>query len=331
MVERLISQLAHVEVITPKIEESAAFYRDLLGLEESGRVGQSVYFRGWAEFFHHSLQLTEGPVPMIRHIGWRTEGPDELAILVKRLEAAGVGIGWQEPVPGHGPAYRFESPGGHLHEVFWEAERYVPPPELASVWPNRPQRYITRGIGARRIDHVTVNTQDVIRDAEWCQAVLGMRFMEFAKLDGTDLAVTAFVSNTPMSHDFGLVHDNRGIPAGARGRSNHLAFWLDSREDILRAADLYREAGVRIEYGPGKHGVGENFFLYVREPGGMRVELFSGGYLLYAPDIFPVEWKVSQGSLHAWSPDATPPDGYLFQAFPPLEDETNRAVPAAAE
>ena len=61
MVERLIAHLAHVEVITPKPEQSAAFFKNVLGLEESGRTGQSVYFRGWGEFFHHSLQLTEGP------------------------------------------------------------------------------------------------------------------------------------------------------------------------------------------------------------------------------------------------------------------------------
>jgi catechol 2,3-dioxygenase len=59
-------------------------------------------------------------------------------------------------------------------------------------------------------------------------------------------------------------------------------------------------------------------FLYVREPGGMRIELFSGGYMLYAPDIFPLEWKVSQGSLNAWNPSVMIPDGYLFDAFPPL-------------
>ena len=86
-----------------------------------------------------------------------------------------------------------------------------------------------------------------------------------------------------------------------------------------RSADIYREAGLEIEYGPGKHGVGENLFLYVREPGGMRIELFSGGYMLYAPDIFPFEWKVSQGSLNAWNPNQMIPDGYLFDAFPPLD------------
>jgi len=92
--------------------------------------------------------------------------------------------------------------------------------------------------------------------------------------------------------------------------------WI-SREDVLRAADIYREAGLDVEYGPGKHGVGENLFLYVREPGGMRIELFSGGYMLHDPDIFPFEWKVSQGSLNSWNPNHAVPDGFLFERFHP--------------
>jgi catechol 2,3-dioxygenase len=325
MVERLIAHLAHVEVISPKPESSAAFFKNVVGLEESGRAGQSVYFRGWGEFFHHSLQLTEGPEPAIAHTAWRTEGPNELETCVKRLEAAG--DGWQKPTVGHGPAYRFRAPGGQLHEVFWESERYVAPPELAPRVPNRPQHYITRGAGARRIDHVTFNTDNPFRDAKWFQETLGFRFMEYAKLDHADVVVTAFVSSTPMSHDLGLVLDaidRTGKLSGMKGRANHVAFWVDSREDILRAADVYVDAGLTIEYGPAKHGVGENFFLYVREPGGMRVELFSGGYMLYAPDIFPFEWKVSQGALNVWNPNHIIPDGYLFDAFPPLKPEVTK-------
>jgi catechol 2,3-dioxygenase len=48
MSNRLIAHLAHVEVLTPKPEESLAFYTDVLGLVESGRAGQSVYLRAWA-------------------------------------------------------------------------------------------------------------------------------------------------------------------------------------------------------------------------------------------------------------------------------------------
>jgi hypothetical protein len=40
--------------------------------------------------------------------------------------------------------------------------------------------------------------------------------------------------------------------------------------------------------------------------------------MLYSPDIFPFEWKVSQGSLNVWNPNHMIPDGYLFDAFPPL-------------
>jgi len=60
MSNRLIAHLAHVEMLTPKPEESLAFFKDVIGLEESGRQGQSVYLRGWGEWHYHSIELTEG-------------------------------------------------------------------------------------------------------------------------------------------------------------------------------------------------------------------------------------------------------------------------------
>jgi catechol 2,3-dioxygenase len=333
MVNRLISQLAHVEVVTPKPEESLRFYRDVLGLEVSGRAGQSVYLRGWGEFFHHSLQLTEGPAPAVAHSAWRTEGPEELKEVVARLEQAGAGLGWRDADVGQGPAYRYRSPGGHIHEVFWEVERYRPSPELAPIFPNRPQRYSPRGAAVRRIDHVTLNTDDPLRDAHWYRDVLGYRFTELIRFDhAPNVVLGAFVSTTPMSHDLGLIRDaldRSGKLSGVPGRTNHIAFWLDQREDVLRACEVYRENGVELEFGPGRHGVGENFFTYVREPGGMRVELFSNGYLQYAPDLFPFEWRVSKGALNFWSPLQLAPDPFLFEAFPPVEAE-KQSRPAAA-
>jgi catechol 2,3-dioxygenase len=43
----LLSQLAHVELTTPMPEESLRFWTQVVGLEETARVGQSVYLRGW--------------------------------------------------------------------------------------------------------------------------------------------------------------------------------------------------------------------------------------------------------------------------------------------
>lgn len=322
MAHRLLSQLHHVEVVTPRPEESLRFFRDVLGLEFSDQSGQSAYLRGWGEFHHHSLQLTEGPAPTVEHIGWRTEGPDELDEVVKILEQEGAGLGWKNDTHGYGPAYRFRGPGGHIHEVFWEAERYTPPAELAPIAANRPQAFRPRGAALRRIDHVTLNSDDPLRDAVWYAGKLGFRHTENIRFDhAPDKVLGSFVSTTPMSHDLGIMLDLTGRDgklSGMKGRYNHIAFWLDQREDVLRAADAIRDYGYKLEYGPGKHGNGENFFLYVREPGGMRVEMFSGGYMLGAPDVFPFEWKVSQGSLSYWTPDHMPNDAFLFEAFPPM-------------
>ncbi len=53
-----IAHLAHVELLTPKLEESTRFFVEVMGMVESDRKDDSVYLRGWDDYEHHSLQLT---------------------------------------------------------------------------------------------------------------------------------------------------------------------------------------------------------------------------------------------------------------------------------
>jgi len=87
---------------------------------------------------------------------------------------------------------------------------------------------------------------------------------------------------------------------------------------------LEREAGVAIEYGPGKHGIGEQSYLYFREPGGLRMELNTGGYRNYVPDWEPVHWPVSKGSNTMYRNHGMPDS--MMEAFPP---GPGRSVPDA--
>ena len=96
MHERLISQLAHVELVSPTPQESVDFLVNVMGLEENGRDGESVYLRCWGDFFHHSVVVTEGAAPAMGHAGWRAQGPNQLETAVAQLEAAGVGEGWRD-------------------------------------------------------------------------------------------------------------------------------------------------------------------------------------------------------------------------------------------
>lgn len=321
MYEKLLSQLAHVEILSPRPQESVDFLTGVVGLEESGRDGCSVYLRGWSEFFYHSLQVTEGERPGLGHIAWRAVGPEQLRTAARRLEASGRGEGWFEGSLGHGPAYRYRAPnGGQLHEVFWEVERYQAPPELRSTFPNRPQRYRGHGVSARYLDHVTVASRDIMGDCIWYRDTLGQRLMEWtAPSPDSDQCVFAMLSVCERSHDLGIVPD----PSSLTGRINHVAYWLDQREDIRRAADLLLESGVGIEFGPGRHGMGEIDYVYFREPGGMRIELNSGTIRNYEPDWEPVKWAVAQGSNVFFRNILSPPET-MFESFPPVPAQVAR-------
>jgi catechol 2,3-dioxygenase len=312
MSQRLIAHLAHVEILTPEPEKSLRFYTDILGLEESGRDGTSVYLRGWGEWSHHSVKLTEASEPGLGHIGWRAWSPDDLETAVSRIEGLGAGEGWFDDSIGHGRAYRFRSPGGHLHEIFWETEMYEAPPGKESPYPNRPQRFSPVGIAPRQIDHVTVMTDDPVRDAEWFRDTLGSTFTEYTLLhDDSDLVVFAMSTNNEKSHDLGLILDQTGVP----GRVHHVAFWVDSSAELLRAADILLNADIPIEFGPGRHGMGEQDYLYAREPGGVRFEINTGGYRLYVPDWKTLKWTPAQGS-NVFYRNQPSPDS-MMEASPP--------------
>jgi catechol 2,3-dioxygenase len=313
MSDRLIAHLAHIDILTPKPQESLVFLRDVVGLEQSAAEGGSVYLRGWGEWSHHSLQLTEADRPGLGHIGWRAASPEALDRAVKNLEGAGAGEGWDDGAVGRGRAFRYRGPGGHLHEIFWELHRYEPPAELRSTYPDRPQRFAPRGIAPRQIDHVTVLTAETIGDARWYQEQLGSRFMEWTVLDDADVPVFAMSSNNEKSHDLGLVVDQSGIP----GRLHHVSYWVDSLDQLHRAADLLLNAGTPIEFGPGRHGMGEQDYLYFREPSGVRFEINTGGYRNYVPDWEPTKWTPAQGS-NTFYRNVQMPDSML-EGTPPAE------------
>lgn len=306
----LISQLAHVEISSPDPEASVRWFTDVLGLQESGREGQSVYLRAWGEFFHHSLVVTEGREPALLHVGWRTSGPEELERAVERIEETGRGEGWREATTGHGPAYRYRAPGGHLHEVFWEVERWQAPPELATDFPGRPQRHPRHGVCPRYIDHVTVATPDLVAEARWHQQTLGLKFTDYiVPEEDSDFVVFATLTSH-STHELGLVPET----SEARGRINHVAFWLEQRADVERAAHILIDAGTPIEFGPGMHGIDEITYLYVREPGGMRIELNSGGRRLFEPDWETRRWTPAQGAMSAYRNIGMPES--MMESFP---------------
>jgi catechol 2,3-dioxygenase len=285
-----VAHLGHVEVFTDKFDESLDFFTSVYGLTESTRDGDSAFLRAFDDYELHTLKLTRHDTTGVGHIGYRVSSPEALERRVRAIEAAGYGIGWHDGDKGHGRAYRFQDPFGHVFEVYWDTVKYEAPPSEKPSLKNIAQRYHGRGCCPRRLDHVNLLADDITQFRDFMTTCLGSRVTEQIRLDNGRLGGCWFTVNN-KSYDLACTEEHgRG-----HGRLHHVTYATDQREDILRAADIFLENGVHIETGPHKHAIQGTFFLYVWEPAGNRMELANAGArLILQPDWETVTWTETE-------------------------------------
>ena len=310
-----VAHLGHVELLTDKFEESLNFFANIYGLTESGRDVDSVYLRAFDDYEFHTLKLTRAKTTGVGHIGYRTSSPEALERRVKVIEEMGCGIGWVDGDLGHGRAYRFTDPDGHIFELYYETNKYVAPPEEKSALKNIAQRFHGRGVGVRRLDHLNLLATNVEAIRDFMQQALGSRVTEQIMLDSGTLAGCWFTVNN-KTYDIAYTQDHTGV----KGRFHHVTYAVDQREEILRAADIFLENGVYIETGPHKHAVQGTFFLYVYEPAGNRIEVANAGArLVLAPDWETVTWTESDRKKgQAWGLKTIP--SFHTHGTPPVAE-----------
>jgi catechol 2,3-dioxygenase len=311
-----VTQLAHlgpVEMLTPKGEESLHFFVEIMGMEIEAQEGGSTYLRGWGDYQRWSLKLTESDSSGMGYLGLRAWSPEALERRVAAVEATGLGEGWTDGDLGRGPSYRFRDPDGHALELYYEVERYHPPDHLRPALKNVPGKYTGRGCAIKRLDHINVLAADVRANRDFCVDALGYRLYERIELDdGTETG--AWMSASIAAHELIYTRD----AYGARGRLHHVAFWVDTREECLRAADIWLDNDIFIEAAPSKHAIAQGFFLYGYEPGGNRVEVTTGGRFVYAPDEPCVVWtEAERAKGQAWGVKTI--DAFHTYGTPPLE------------
>jgi catechol 2,3-dioxygenase len=283
-------------MLTDRFDESLDFFTRVFGLKLAAEDSTSAYLRAWDDYEVHSLKLTRAETTGIGHVAYRTTSPEALDRRVAAIEASGYRThGWVEGDAGHGRAYRFEDPFGHVFELYWDTRWYEAEGADRPALKNTASAFT--GAAPRRIDHVNLLGEDVSAFRRFMETTLGSRVTEYIQLDNGRLGGVWFSCNNKTYDTVCTEERGRG-----HGRLHHVTYATDQREDILRAADLFLQNGVHIETGPHKHAIQGSFFLYVWEPAGNRVELANAGArLMLAPDWEPVCWtEADRKKGQAW-------------------------------
>src|SRR5690348_1189124 len=206
---RDIAHLGHVELLTPRPDESLWFFHDVLGMHEVARDGQSVYLRAWGEYELCSLKLTESPRSGIGHTAFRASSPRALERLAQSIEADGQGRGWIEGDTGHGKAYQFTDPDGYLLEVCYETDKYRAPEDQRPALKNQPQRTSYRGVGVRRLDHINFLGREPATNSSFLRERMGAMLTELIVLDDGTEAGT-WLTFTNKAYDVVYTRDATG-------------------------------------------------------------------------------------------------------------------------
>ena len=282
-----VAQLAHVEILSPKLEQSVEFFTRFLGMEVTARSRGSVYLRAYEDFYHNTLKITEAKEAGVGHVAWRASSPQALHRRVEEIEKTGFGRGWIEGDIGHGEAYQFTTPDGHLMEILWDVEYYNVQDDQRSKLLNRPSKRPERGVPVRRLDHINLMTSNPGADTDFMLDTLGFRLREQIQNNGQVLGSWISVSN--LVHEIAYMQE----PNGVKGKLHHLCYWYGIPQNLYDIADLLKDHGVFVEVPPNKHGISQAFCMYVIEPGGNRIELFGdAGYIITDPAWKPVVWDM---------------------------------------
>lgn len=245
----------YVALNVTDLDRSVAFYRDLVGLDLVGRGDDSAFLRCSED--HHNVVLYRGATPGIKRMAFALESADDLRRAREHVVAKGwplqaVGVGECASLR-QGETFRFRVPGCRLAFEFYAAMDTAGTPWVPTV------------AKIQRLGHVVI----AARDADGVLATL-LDELEFRASDHFGNQVT-FLRCFPNPY-----HHSFGIARGPEDQLHHVNFMVSDIDDVGRATNRLRKAGVEIVYGPGRHDISTSIFLYFLDPDGMTVEYSFG-------------------------------------------------------
>lgn len=271
-----IVRLSHIELVVTDLARSRAFYADVLGLQITHEGNNAICLRALEERGHHCVVLREGDVPCAGHLGFKVYDDEDLDRAEAFFRAKQLPVEWAE-LPFQSRTLRCRDVQGVPLEFYARMERLPPIHQQYALY---------RGVKPLRIDHFNCFSPDVDEAVAFYNEI-GFRVTEYTEDEESQRLWAAW------THRKGGVHDI-AFTNGRGPRLHHLAFWVPHPLAIIDLLDLMATTGYvkNIERGPGRHGISNAFFLYLRDPDGHRVEIYCSDYQTVDPDHEPIKWDL---------------------------------------
>ncbi len=252
-------RLGYCRLRCPDLAASTAFYRDLVGLTVARESESEVWLR--CSDKPADIVLEAGPEAGLAGIGFELESDLELERALALTDASGLGpqrLGAAELAQRHvAAAFRCADPVTGLAIEFYAGQTATTEPLTGTV------------AKIAQLGHVVLNVTDL--DAAHRFWVERMGFAMSDRVAGLAEWLRAWPN--PLHHSLALLQSDRNT-------LHHINFMVTDIDDIGKAMNRMKAAGVPIVFGPGRHLPSTSIFLYFLDPDGNTAE-FSFGMELF--------------------------------------------------
>jgi catechol 2,3-dioxygenase-like lactoylglutathione lyase family enzyme len=280
-----IEGLRSVALYVPDLAKAEDFYTRTWNLEVAQRGDGVLYLRGTGSDAYLLALHQGGEVPQVRQVTLRARSRAALDAIATQVEAAG-GTLLAAPHaltrdPAGGIGLKFKDPHGRVFQVVHGDARAS---DGAAAVKDRPIR----------LTHVVLNSHAVDETQAFLALALGFRLADRT-------AIMAFMNCDRDHHTIAIgIADNDAL--------NHIAFLMPDFESVMRGGGRMKDAGFPIQWGPGRHGPGNNLFNYFIDPFGVvieytaEVEQIDEHYESHGPE----HWKWPAGRFDQWGISPAP-------------------------
>jgi catechol 2,3-dioxygenase len=271
-----IVRLSHIELSVADLAKSRTFYADVLGLQITHEAEDAVHLRAMEERGHHCITLRRAARAEAGHLAFKVFAEEDLDKAERWFKGRGLPAEWADR-PFQGRTLRTRDPHGVPLEFYASMERLPPIHQKYALY---------RGAKPLRIDHFNCFSPNVDEAVAFYNA-MGFRVTEYTEDEASGRLWAAWMHRKGGVHDIAFTN-------GRGPRLHHVAFWVPTPLNIIDLLDLMSTTGwlANIERGPGRHGISNAFFLYVRDPDGHRVEIYCSDYQTVDPDHEPIKWDL---------------------------------------
>ncbi len=277
-----VRALRSVEIAVTDRSQTVKFFSDAWLLTPVFETKGVHYLRGTGAF-HHIFSIRQAPETALVRIVF--DAADRAAVDALHAQALAHGLKAVEaPRPLKQPfgdyGFGYKDPEGRNIAVVCGVADHASAADSA----DRP----------RKISHINLNNSDPDATFACFRDVLGFRLTDTTKK-------MRFIS-------CGSDHHSVVLGFGGGTTLNHIAFEMSDLDSVMRGAGRMRDHGHGIEWGPGRHGPGNNVFCYFLGPENIPIEYtgemqqIDASYRAGEPD----DWKWPPGRLDHWGITARP-------------------------